>query len=269
MKQLNIKDIQKIILETFLDLNEVFNKHNIKYYFIGGSCLGAIRHKGFIPWDDDIDLGLLRQDYDKFLEVCNEMPEKYYVSNYKFDKYADHLLTRIYIKGTFVDELYPKHFKGRKELYLDIFPLDVIPDEIKEKQKQKNQIKCSKLLLYYKTGIHFGCSKIKNLLRDVVHYALLPISNKFIIKKTTNQMTKYNDRFHKESTICSLASQYSYEKQSMSYSIYGEGKMVEFENIMVRIPSQPEKYLTQLYGDYMKLPPIEKQVYKGKSFIGK
>ena len=140
MKKINVDEIHQIMKETFLDLNVLFEKYNINYYFIAGSCLGAIRHKGFIPWDDDIDLGMLRKDYDNFLQICHELPKKYFVSNYIFDKNADHLLTRIYIKDTYVKDFYPKHFKGRQELYLDIFPLDVIPNQTKLKEKQKKLV---------------------------------------------------------------------------------------------------------------------------------
>lgn len=125
----NIEELQKINLKTLEHVLKIIDKYNLKYYMLGGTMLGAIRHKGFIPWDDDIDIGLPRKDYEKFLEVAiNELPDNYKVINFKTDKDYHYYITRVQNINTKLVEIRFKHENKYTHASIDIFPLDGFPN---------------------------------------------------------------------------------------------------------------------------------------------
>ena len=109
LRKINTQQVQEILLQLMSEFHNFCITHNIKYYMIGGTLLGAVRHKGFIPWDDDIDVGMLRQDYEKFLALSSKFSKNYIISNYKTNKHANFPLTRIYVPGTYIKTNEPKN----------------------------------------------------------------------------------------------------------------------------------------------------------------
>ena len=262
-KILNTREIQ---LEEKKILDEVINflnENNLKYFLCGGTLLGAIRHKGFIPWDDDIDIAMPRPDYQKLQELINNNSnilggELFFHSiesknlNMPFTKVYNH---NIEINDWRYNDEYEKY------LWIDIFPIDGFPENDNECKiwfKKRNFIK--KMLGYRKMSNEFILSK------------------KNVIKKINILLIKYLSKLIPENyyakKIISLTKKYTYETSKyVGCFVWGYGPQermtkedceeyidVEFEGSKYKGLKTYDKYLTNIYKDYMQLPPEEKRV---------
>ena len=117
--------LQEIELSILKECIKIFKEHNINYYVIGGTLLGAVRHKGFIPWDDDIDLGLPRKDYEKFIKIAQlELPEPLVLQHFTNEKKSVFSFAKVRNKKTIMKQYNIKDFKINHGVYIDIFPID-------------------------------------------------------------------------------------------------------------------------------------------------
>lgn len=260
MEQKELKKLQLTQLKIMDLIHEFCVKNDIKYYMIGGTLLGSIRHKGFIPWDLDIDIAMLRTDYDKFKKISHQLPaclEYHYYGNFK--KYSrPHC--EVALKNTMIHARSDKYNKKTyyNGIFIDIFPLDYLPSDNKNLIKQEQQIKKIRRLLNLKDGTIYEKKNLFYILgKKIVSFCLKPLSYKFLGKKLEKVMTKFNN--YNSNKVCSMASKYSYKKQSMPLDYYGEPILLEFEGRKYYGPNKYVEYLTQLFGDYMKLPPKEAQ----------
>lgn len=243
------------------DIHRVCVKNNLKYYMIGGTALGAVRHRGFIPWDVDIDIAMPREDYEKFIEIANtELNSNYECQTYKTNKifHSPHIL--VILKNSSIslkdDDLNP-HMK-RSGIYVDILPLDQVPLEPKLRRKHARALKFISKLKYYKDSRiypHNGAMIriLKIILRKFVfisYYRLNDLQQKYA--------TKYNT-LPDTGEVCSTLSHYKYEKLCMHKSIWGVPKLYDFEGRQYYGPENIDAYLSKLFGDYMKLPSVESQ----------
>lgn len=255
MRKLELHEIQRILLNVMIDFDLFCKEHQLTYYMIGGTALGAYRHSGFIPWDDDIDVGMPRDDYEKLLKLNKRIGNTYELTNYRNAKNCDFVLTRIYIPGTEIDNPYLRKAKIDKRLYFDIFPLDYIPESSEERRKHKKRIAFLKTALSFVDYKDYQRGKIKSAVRKVLSVCLLPARN-LILHCLNSCMAQYDN----EGYLCSLASQYSYEKQAFAADVYGRPCEYLFEGHLFKGPQKMEAYLAQLYGaDFMELPPAEKR----------
>ena len=256
MRLLDIKEIQSMQLVLMKKIHVFLQENNIRYYLLAGSALGAVRHNGFIPWDDDIDIGMPRKDYEKFIKLSNAF-EGYEIENFHNSNHCDYLLTRIYIPNTYVDNKIISKTNLNKKLYFDVFPLDNVPKNEKERIKFEKKIYSKKLLIARIDVRDNGNSKIVMLAKRIVSFILKPFRNR-ILKNVDKLMRKYEDET--TSLICSLSSQYSFKKQVMPKSFYGTPTIHAFEDSEFYIPEKVEDYLATLYGDnYMEVPPVDKR----------
>lgn len=255
MRKLELQELQGILLNVMVDFDAFCRKHHLVYYMIGGTALGAQRHEGFIPWDDDIDVGMPREDYERLLRLNEKIEGMYELSNYRNSHNCDYVLTRIYIPGTQIDNPIVRKTKLDKRLYFDIFPLDNIPADNAKRRKQKKDIIRLKRLLNYVDYREYNDNIMKRLVRYGLSCALMPFRN-LILCSLEREMQHYNN----EGYLCSLASQYSYEKQAFNKAVYGIPQEYKFQGYSFWGPAKMEEYLSQLYGsDYMELPPVEKR----------
>lgn len=260
MEKINLHKLQMIQLEALKEVDRLCKKHSIKYYMIGGTLIGAVRHKGFIPWDDDIDIAMMRRDYDKFLKCCqSDLQDKYFIQNYQTDVDIYHALTRVCILGTYVDDKQTEHLKFRKEAYIDIFPLDRVPDDNKLLKRQERIIKIIDRLMQFKACIVYrrGFLSLKFVAKKIIRYMMLPIPLKTLQQFREKTMKEYSGQ--NTLRVCSTASKYGYKKQVMQQSIYGEPVLLEFEDGMYYAPQNWNAYLNHLFGDYMTLPPEDQR----------
>jgi lipopolysaccharide cholinephosphotransferase len=257
MRKLDITEVQALQLSLMKKLHAFMEEKNIKYYMIAGSALGAVRHKGFIPWDDDIDIGLFREDYEKFLNAAKEFDPRYEIINHRNAHNCDFCLTRIYIPNTKIDNPVIANTGLDQRLYMDVFPLDNVPDSIDERIAFEKRIKKRKSILEKTDVRNYGNTGIVLFCKSVISFILKPNRN-IIISSTERLMKMYDSQ--KTEAVCSLCSQYSFKKQVMLKEIYGTPTMYAFEDTSFYGPEKIDAYLTTLYGaNYMQIPPISKR----------
>lgn len=260
MTQEELRKIGALQLDILDEVHKICQKHQIAYYMIAGTLLGAVRHKGFIPWDLDIDIAMPREDYERFKELCKaDLPGHYSYMDYEScsNYLRPHALvvrndTKIHFK---YDDQNPKmHDIG---VYIDIFPLDNAPDDEALRSKQEKILRKVRRLKEYRIPYSYSRKAWRRYLHYFISLLLCWIPVKRINRYQQEQMQKY--RQQKTKCICSMASQYAYRKQCMPREIYGTPALLEFEGRQYCAPENYKEYLTRLYGDYMQLPPLEKR----------
>lgn len=258
MNREDVRQYQLAQLELMDATDAICKELGITYYLIGGTLLGAIRHKGFIPWDPDIDIAMPRADYERFREYWSSTEsDRYFYQHRTTEKnhLSPHALLRI--KGTHVvtNKQFTTYAPQYDGIYLDIFPLDTPPADKKLQEKQMKKIKKIKRIIQLKAGYIYdpNTGLIKRMMKAFVKYMLLPFSFPFLNKKLDAAMTKYNGC--ESGFLVSMASHYSYWKQLMPKEVYGEPVYVEYEGKQYAAPANTDDYLKRIYGDYMKLPP--------------
>lgn len=256
-----VKTLQRIELRLLFEADRICKELGIKYYLIGGTLLGAVRHGGFIPWDVDIDIAMLRSDYEKFREYCIKNNDgDVFFEDYTTEGNHSECHAILKLKGTEVR--YTTRSKDRYTLqhngiYMDVFPLDFAPNEYKKQRKQQYKIKFLSSLLQAKICRDYGTGKIKFITKKVLSVLLKPVPFCKLQKLVDKTMQKYNNGPCEY--VVSMASHYSYTKQLMPFEIYGEPQKITFEGYEFSAPAQIDDYLKKLFGDYMKLPPEDER----------
>lgn len=245
-----LSKLHNVLLELLCEFDRICKKHNIQYFLDSGTALGAIRHGGFIPWDDDLDVGMMRDDYNKFLKVAfSEVGEKYVVLTKEVDPAYNKYHAKLVRKNTIYPEPTNKNYKYRG-ISIDIFPFDKISNDL---EKRRNDFKID---LFYKRVIGLKKSK-KNrtsILKISLHYLLKFLPMSLLEKRLYNLWTQHND------TESSYVTCYLYRmllKRSIVFpkSLFLPVKQINFEGGEYPIMKNYEEYLSLMYGDYMKLPP--------------
>lgn len=258
--------LQNSQLEILKEFVEVCEKHNLAYFMAFGSALGAVRHSGFIPWDDDIDVGMLREDYNKFLEIAKiELSSKYNILTPKTNKNYACTVTHFEKKGTkFIPE-FAKDLNCNIGINIDIFAFDKIADDIKSRKKQVREAWILGRLLFLRGSAHpiIPLKGIIGLLAKlvciIVHYILVlfRISAPYIYDKLLKISTKYNNL---ETTEVTCFEDPAPLNNVIAIKDIFPLKEVNYENIKVKLPCKNDELLTKMYGDYMKIPPVEKRI---------
>lgn len=278
-KKNNDEELRKVQKEEIKILDEIVricNKHQIDYFLVGGSCLGAVRHKGFIPWDDDIDIAMVREDYEKFIDFAiNELDDKYFIQCSKTD--PTYYLGFIKIRKnntTFISsEENATITNSHQGFFVDIFPLDYT-DNINSLSLKVNITLAKSLtetMIYKK-----GCKKFNELRHPIIASLGLPFKINKLQRIVSNLMQKHNKKEH--NYIGSFAGAYHYKLDSFPSDKVLPASLIEFEGKQYKTFNNPKWYLEHLYGDYMKLPPKEKRFShkplkisfdEGKQYISK
>ncbi len=261
----NIEQLHLCLLNMLKDIDIVCKKHKINYMLGGGSALGAVRHKGFIPWDDDLDLNMPRKDYEKFIDVMEKELGAYYDFSYPNSKNVEVPFLKVYKKNTILREVNQK--KIYDAVWIDIFPMEYAPNN---------------LIARY----------IKGLLADILHFIMISVyifSNKNLgIKKHYISSKKKLFRYYLALMIgyllpfCSITSLINIfdkfvtqKKESYFYTVptgrnryLGECftqdkifplRLIKFGSLTLNVYGCVENYLSRLYGDYMVIPPEHKR----------
>lgn len=248
-----LQHLQKVILLIVKDIDELCRNNGIEYYLFGGSAIGAIRHKGFIPWDDDLDIIMDHANYDKFIKVCKEQlnTEKYYFQEGLVD--WPMLFSKIRLKGTLLEEPGASEMDSEKKgIFVDIFKLDNAPQST---ILRKWQYLCGKYMLCYclmKRGYKEASMKKKLLM-----FAAYPLKNNLLRNFIYNQLVKYNSS--DTGLYASFGARFRYKNSFYKKELYSNPLYVTFEDTSLPVPEKYHELLTQIYGDYMTPPPVQEQ----------
>lgn len=260
MTQEELRQIGLVQLEIMDEVHRICTKHQITYYMIAGTLLGAVRHGGFIPWDLDIDVAMPREEYERFKEACRtDLGADFrYLDHEVIDNYMrPHAL--ISKQGTYLrmkyDHLNPA--VTNLGIYLDVFPLDAAPDDPALRKKHAEDLLRLRRIKSYRLPYSYSRKAWKRYAHYAVSLLLSFVSIRTLNRRQQALMQRY--RGEDSACLCSMASQYAYEKQCMPREIYGTPVLLNFEGRTYCAPAQYKEYLSRLYGDYMQLPPEEKR----------
>ena len=257
-----LRKVQLCQLKILKVVDKICKDNEIKYYIIGGTLLGAIRHKGFIPWDDDLDIAMCREDYNRFTQICKEaLPKEYFLQNTENDGLWL-FITKIRMNNTAFDDDITLTSKCHNGIYIDIFPLDKIPknDSIfLEIRYQIMRMMCA--VASYKNGKREYKSKVVKCISWLFSWLSFHSINGIALRMVTHYNTLDSEY------VTSFMSNYGYKKQRMSYrKVYGDGVPVLFEDDYFTAPSDWDANLKQIFGNYMELPPVEKRGDRHKRY---
>lgn len=252
MDPVTLDKLHKTELEILDVIIKICKDNDLTYYLAGGSVLGAIRHKGIIPWDDDIDIMMYREDLLKFEQICKEqLPKGYFYQSSNTDPHYHHIFSKIRKNGTIFIEKGNEESQQHNGVFVDIFPLDCAK---KERGIQRYQaIVSNKIekILKVQDGLLNGNIKDK---------ILLHILNRDTLKRIRQKVLSFYNT-DKNKYYVNFGSQYGVIKQTMPKSLYYPPVEALFEGRMCNIPNDYDAFLKRLYGEsYMELPPLEKRV---------
>ena len=265
MEKSLLRKVQLAELEILKDVARVCEENHISYFLSEGTLLGAVRHKGFIPWDDDIDIGMLRDDFERFLQIAPEkLKEKYYIQTWDTDPDFPFAIAKVRKLGTVFREVSSPD-KEHCELFIDVFPYDVFPDSIMDQKKQGRKIDNYRKTFMMKSGIKPWKISRKTIVRFGVWLKYVPyiIRSWFCDKEATlveynRTMKKHNDR--NTGFVFEECCGTDYGKFVFPIECIYPTSKIQFEGHVFRVPADPDMYLRIGYGDYMQLPPEEKRV---------
>lgn len=251
-KIINVEELKHIQLDMLSDIAEFCEQNQIKYFLAYGTLIGAIRHKGYIPWDDDIDICMPRPDYDKFLRLYNKKDSVYKAVAFELDETYKLPFAKVNDTRTVMWEtMYEQDMFG---VYIDVFPIDGCDKEGKvlcQNTKLGQYLNAKKAIL--------GKSRTfkKNCIIAIGKCLLAFTSVKTLLKKMENmaQTIPYVQAEYVANIMYSYGVNEIMKKSELEDTIFGD-----FEGRRFRIPKEYDKYLSQIYGDYMQLPPVEKRV---------
>ena len=261
-----LEKLKKAERDIYKDFASVCRKYDLKQFAIFGTAIGAVRHHGFIPWDDDIDLGMLRSDYNKLCEVLpKEFGNKYRISNPKFEDNYSSSITKIQLNGTKFVPAYAVDSKTDLCLHIDIFIFDHLADSSFAAARQIRTARILSQLLflrYYADPIIPYKNALGKILLGACHAIhgtldLTKVSPRYLFELFEKNATKYN---RSSCRYVTTFSDVAINKIKMSYDQLLPLVPFEFEDTTVYLPHAYDTILTNYYGDYMKLPPEDQRV---------
>lgn len=259
-------EVQEVILDIFKVTADICERHQIPYFAIGGTCLGAVRHKGFIPWDDDLDIAIPIQYFDKFWKIAEkELPPEYQTYTCKKVKTYDKIFGKIHnVETAYIEKKEVGLQKAYKGIFIDIMPISAIPDDPKEREEFYVNVRKYKELNFIRR-FPFRAMRSKRWKRSLRRKLKWILMRPFVLISRYDHYSKiWFDLLSGYPFGSTALTGYTWSKNIRKYTFPAEffDSMVDlpFEDTTIRCPARYDEYLTAQFGNYMELPPEEKRV---------
>lgn len=239
-----LKICERDMLACFVNICE---KIGVKYFVLGGTLLGAVRHSGFIPWDDDVDVCMLREDYEQFIaQAAAYLPDYYFLQTHQTDPQYPNNFAKLRDSRTTYIETSAKNLRINHGVYIDIFPMDYYPEGFAAKIYEIKKRLLSRRInsVYYLPDMG-----VKARLSGIVARSLYPDLEKAIAKRE-----KLFSSYRNTSRLVNNSGAWS-EKEIIPVQWFEGETELTFEGIKVKAPAKYDQWLSFVYGDYMSLPP--------------
>lgn len=255
MREVGKEELREIQIEILKSIHSFCVHEGLRYSLSSGTLLGAVRHKGYIPWDDDIDIMMPRPDYEMFRKTYPGYNPNYSVQSYHVDESYWFNFVKVYDKRTvFVENA------AKNGVYVDVFPIDGLPNSQEERMRilERATVLVNRDLRW--TTKEY---RVKTQKKDVILHYLKYLCRNKLVDSRQNTIKKLDELFLFNSFDNSpVAGVFFFDRMLavLPRTIYDQYKSIEFEQISFSCIEDTHLYLSALYGDYMKLPPVEKRV---------
>ena len=270
MSEEELSKLKGILLKMYLDVKKVCDENNIPVMLSGGTCIGAVRHHGFIPWDEDIDLMMLREDYNRFIELMeSELPNEYDFSYPRSGHESIGLMLKIIKRPKQGREMNVAANGG--QIILDIFPIERVSDNRFVRRLKFWYLDALRIFVLSSNGlrghnnklIDYQTKVLKASLSGRIHYSLRRILGRIVDCIGRQRLIDYYDKLASNSSGNTFRTintgRGMSQKECLPSNVFFPPCKAEFEGIDSLIPNDADKYLSNLYGNYMQIPPPEKR----------
>lgn len=253
----SVKEIHQKQLEMALVVKDICDRHKIDYFLDAGTLLGAAKYKGFIPWDDDIDIGFLRKNYEKFVSVAKEeLPDNIFFQEWKSEKKFGYPYAKLRMENTKYRLETDGNSKANDGIFLDLLPYDCVPDNLWLRKYHKKRLRILYLIIQYKLDYKPKAGSVEKF---VASFLKIFWNTDEAKSRYTSLCQRYNDS---DNTLVTEADGIDYDRFTIPKDYLIDKEELLFENYLFTCPKQYEEYLTSVYGDYHKDPP--KSAQEGK-----
>ena len=251
------REIQLASLDILERLDRLCRENGLTYYLTAGTLLGAVRHGGFIPWDDDIDVAMPRADFDKLAKIAAAgLPQGYFYQDSRTEREYPFLFSKIRREGAQVNEPILERVNIRKGRFLDIFPLDKCPDSPRAANKFFKTVEFLKFVMIAKSDPEFRSGYTRLLPRMAFSAAkLLP---RPLLRLIRSAAVRLYGAGSSGKILCTVAGTHGYPRETYQAEWFVGHREMSFEGKLFPVPMQTEALLGSMYGDYMT-PPDESE----------
>lgn len=253
-----LRKVQLLELKVLKEIKRVCTKYDIKYFLTGGTLIGAVRHKGFIPWDDDIDIAMMRSDYDRFLEVApGELGPEFSLMCIQQNPKVGTFFAKVVLNGTSYRSVQQPETLDKCGFLVDVLPYDTIYDSKFMARLYFCFLNFCVVLYSMKNGYHNGTTKMKRFVAECMKICFFWIPKKWLRNTIINYPYRLNKK--KTATMAYLSGRYGIPREMRSAYLFDGYKELPFEDDTFMVLERSHEFLTELFGDYMKLPPVEQR----------